>query len=239
MTQTPNVFGTLLDPFSPTFVTYDLEFIDDGQTIDLVSLGMKSGDGRTLYVINREMDQKKLLAHDWMRKNVWPHLPLKDLPERTGDYNQYVKKTCRCMPVNPTESRSKQEYSCHCMNGRLDMDHPDVRPMGQIRRLVSDFLLASHPVGVGEEGFDLNNIKMWAWYGAYDHVRLAQCWGPMVDLPAHVPMLTHDLKSEHLRLGSPEMPKQKGKEHNALADAEGNHLKAKFLWGLATDNPYE
>ena len=53
MTQTPNVFGTLLDPFSPTFVTYDLEFIDDGQTIDLVSLGMKSGDGRTLYVINQ------------------------------------------------------------------------------------------------------------------------------------------------------------------------------------------
>ncbi len=224
--------GTLLEPDKPWFVTYDLEFIDDGETIDLVSAGFKSGDGRRLYVINREMDQRKLLAHDWMRKNVWPHLPLKDLPERQGELGQYLKKTCRCTPVPGT----KHEYTCHEMNGRLDMDHPDVRPMGQIRRMVSDFLLESHP-----EGPDLHrdNIKMWAWYGAYDHVRLAQCWGPMIQLPAHVPMLTHDLKSEAMRLGNPTMPEQKGKEHNALADAEGNHLKAKFLWGLATDNPYE
>lgn len=230
-----NVFATLLEPDSPSFVTYDLEFVDDGKTIDLVSAGFKSGDGRRLYVINREMNQEKILAHDWMRKNVWPHLPLKDLPERQGDYGQYLKKTCRCMPVPGT----KHEYTCHEMNGRLDMDHPDVRPMGQIRRMVSDFMLESHPVGVDHPEFHRDNIKLWAWYGAYDHVRLAQCWGPMIDLPPHVPMLTHDLKSEAMRLGNPKMPAQKGKEHNALADAEGNHLKAKFLWGLATDNPYE
>lgn len=230
---------TLLEPDSPSFVTYDLEFIDDGDTIDLVSAGFKSGDGRTLYVINRDMDQKKILASDWMRKKVWPYLPLTDLPERQGEYGQYVKKTCQCAPVNPEDRPSQFKYSCHHMNGWLDKDHPDVRPMGQIRRMISDFLLASHPVGVEREGFDRNNIKLWAWYGAYDHVRLAQCWGPMIDLPAHIPMLTHDLKSEAMRLGNPKMPKQKGTEHHSLADAEGNHLKAKFLWGLATDNPYE
>lgn len=218
-------------------MTYDLEFVADGKTIDLVSLGAKSGDGRTLYVVNREMDQKKLLASDWMRKNVWPHLPLKDLPERSGELGQYVKKTCRCAPVNPEASRSQQEYSCHCMNGRLDMDHPDVRPIGQIRRLVSDFIYACHPAG---QDIDRSNIHMWAWYGAYDHVCLVQSlWGEMVKLPPHVPMLTHDLKSEAMRLGNPKMPAQKGTEHNALADAEGNHLKARFLWGLATDNPWE
>jgi hypothetical protein len=101
--------------------------------------------------------------------------------------------------------------------------------MGQIRRLMSDFLYDCHPAG---QDIVRDNIKMWAWYGAYDHVRLAQCFGPMIDLPPHVPMLTHDLKSEAMRLGNPTMPKQSGKEHNALADAEGNHEKAKILYGL-------
>lgn len=219
-------------PFANTFITYDLEFLDDGETIDLVSIGMVSGEGRRLYVINREMDQRRIVAHDWMRRNVWPHLPLKDLPETRGELGQYPVKKCRC--ASAVEGQ-KYEWSCLCMNGKLDMDHPDVRPMGQIRRLVSDFILASHPVGVGQEGFHRDNVKMWAWYGAYDHVRLAQCWGPMIDLPTHVPMLTHDLKSEHMRLGKPELPKQEGKEHNALEDALGNHQKAKVLWQIATD----
>lgn len=218
--------ATLLAPFSREFVTYDLEFVDDGITIDLVSLGMKSGDGRTLYVINREMDERKILAHNWMRNNVWPHLPLRDLPERRGELGQYPVKRCLCKPVEGT----RDEYTCYHMNGRLDRDHPDVRPMGQIRRLVSDFIRASHPEGVE---LDRNNVCMWAYYGAYDHVRLAQIWGPMVELPAHVPMLTHDLKSEAMRLGNPKLPEQAGAEHNALADAEGNHIKAKFLWELA------
>lgn len=231
-----DVYATLLDPFSAQFLTYDLEFVDDGRTIDLVSAGFKSGDGRTLYVINREMDQKKILAHDWMRNNVWPHLPLKDLPEVRGELGQYPVKKCRC--ASAVEGK-KYEWTCSCMNGKLDMDHPDVRPMGQIRRMVSDFIMACHPKGLTGEVNHRDDVKMWAWYGAYDHVRLAQCWGPMIDLPPHVPMLTHDLKSEAMRLGNPKMPAQKGKEHNALADAEGNHLKAKFLWGLATDNPYE
>lgn len=225
--------ATLLAPFAREFLTYDLEFVDDGETIDLVSIGMVSGDGRRMYAINREMDQTKILHHDWMRNNVWPHLPRTGLPQRRG-YGRFPdepEKTCRCAPVNG-ETGYKAEYACHHMNGRLDMDHPDVRPIGQIRRMVSDFIYACHPQ---DKDIHRDNINMWAWYGAYDHVRLAQCFGPMIELPAHVPMLTHDLKSEHMRLGSPEMPKQAGKEHNALADAIGNHEKAKVLWQIATD----
>lgn len=220
----------MLSPWDRDFITYDLEFIADGKTIDLVSIGMASGDGRTLYAVNREMDEQKLLEHGdgWMRKNVWPHLPLTDLPEPRG-YGRFPnepEKKCRCAPVPGTE----REYACRCMNGKLDRDHPDVRPIGQIRRLVENFLLASHPDDVD---MDRNHIFMWAWYGAYDHVCMVQSlWGEMVKLPTHVPMLTHDLKSEHMRLGSPELPAQKGEEHNALADALGNLEKARFLDSL-------
>src|SRR3546814_2670497 len=104
-------------------------------------------------------------------------------------------KTCRCMAVNG-ESGNKAEYACRCMNGKLDRDHPDVRPIGQIRRLVSDFLMESHPDGVD---VDRGNIHMWAWYGAYDHVCMVQSlWGEMVKLPHNVPMLTQDRKSTRL-----------------------------------------
>jgi hypothetical protein len=219
---------TLLNPFDRSFITYDLEFLDNGETIDLISIGMVSGDGRKMYAVNREMSQRSILENKWMRNNVWPHLPRIDLPEMRHDWGVPKPiKSCLCKPVED----SRNEYTCRHMNGRLDMDHPDVRPLGQIRRMVSDFIQASHPA---DKDMDRDNVKMWAYYGAYDHVRLAQLWGPMINLPAHVPMLTHDLKSEAMRLGDPKMPKQAGVEHDALADAEHNLIKARFLWELAT-----
>lgn len=220
--------ATLLDPYSPQFVTYDLEFIDDGETIDLVSIAMVSGDGRELYAINREMDVQKILANEWLRKNVWPHLPLRDLPEKR---NGYLVQKCSCRPVDPNVPSSRLEYACTHMNGQLNRDHPDVRTQGQIRYMVGDFLRKAHPESVD---IQRDNIRMWAYYGAYDHVALAQIFGPMVNLPSHVPMITHDLKSEAMRLGSPEMPQQSVNEHNALADARHNLKVARFLFELAT-----
>lgn len=222
------VVMTLLEPESPQFITYDLEFIDDGETIDLVSLGMIAGDLRRLYVINRDFDQAKLLRNPWMRHNVWPSLPLDKSHMQEGSGRglgrMFPKAMCMC---------PKQEdggYECWHWNGKLDKDHPDVRPMGQIRRMVSDFIKAAHPNSVDIKNRD--DVRMWAYYGAYDHVRLAQIFGPMVSLPDHVPMLTHDLKSEAMRLGNPKMPEQKGRLHNALDDAAGNLAKALFLRDL-------
>lgn len=227
----PGMRATLLEPDKPWFITYDLEFHDDGEIIDLISLSMRSGDGRSIYAINREMNQTNILNHTWLRQNVWPHLPLKDLPASEGDRGQYTRKVCACQPISGTDGKRTNQYTCFHMNGRLDMDHPDVRPLGQIRRLVSDFIEASHPLG---PDLHRDNVKLWAWYGAYDHVRLAQLWGPMINLPGHIPMLTHDLKSEAMRLGNPEMPKQFGKVHDAAADTLHNMKKAWLLWQIAT-----
>lgn len=62
------------------------------------------------------------------------------------------------------------------------------------------------------------NIELWAYYGAYDHVALAQIWGPMINLPEPIPMYTHELKQiMHSRIEyKPEV------EHNALSDARWN-----------------
>lgn len=50
----------------------DAEFIEDGNTIDLLSLGIVDENDREQYVVNSEADQSK--ANDWVKANVLPHL---------------------------------------------------------------------------------------------------------------------------------------------------------------------
>lgn len=75
--------------------------------------------------------------------------------------------------------------------------------------------------------------ELWAWYGAYDHVCLAQLWGPMTNLPEVIPMWTNDLRQEAHRLGDPPLPEQTSGEHNALADARHNLARAQRLAEVA------
>jgi hypothetical protein len=51
---------------------FDTEFIEDGKTIDLLSIGIVCEDGRELYMKNAEADLDK--ASPWVRVNVLPHL---------------------------------------------------------------------------------------------------------------------------------------------------------------------
>ena len=51
---------------------FDTEFIEDGRTIDLISIGMVAEDGRELYAESSEADLAR--ASDWVRENVIAHL---------------------------------------------------------------------------------------------------------------------------------------------------------------------
>jgi hypothetical protein len=51
---------------------YDTEFIEDGKTIDLVSIGIISEDGRELYMESADCDFTK--ANQWVMENVLVHL---------------------------------------------------------------------------------------------------------------------------------------------------------------------
>lgn len=56
----------------------DTEFIEDGKTIDLISIGIVAEDGREYYAINYNCDRSK--ANDWVKKNVLQYLPPEPLP---------------------------------------------------------------------------------------------------------------------------------------------------------------
>jgi len=52
---------------------YDTEFIDDGRTIELISIGVVAEDGREYYAVSTEFNPD--LAGPWVRKHVLPKLP--------------------------------------------------------------------------------------------------------------------------------------------------------------------
>lgn len=53
-------------------IFFDTEFIEDGHTIDLISIGMVREDGRAYYAEPFETDHSR--ANDWVKANVLPHL---------------------------------------------------------------------------------------------------------------------------------------------------------------------
>jgi len=52
---------------------YDTEFIEDGRTIELVSIGIVAEDGREYYAVSTDFDATR--ANAWVRENVLDKLP--------------------------------------------------------------------------------------------------------------------------------------------------------------------
>jgi hypothetical protein len=67
-------------------IFYDTEFVDTGREIDLISIGMVTENGRELYRVAAEIDDGelhgKIRRHDWLMRNVVPHLPVRKQPWR-------------------------------------------------------------------------------------------------------------------------------------------------------------
>lgn len=59
-----------------TRVYYDTEFLES--SLSLISIGMVADSGEELYLENIEAPWNDIIAHDWMRLNVVPHLSWKD-----------------------------------------------------------------------------------------------------------------------------------------------------------------
>lgn len=57
----------------PTRYFYDCEFIEDGNTIELVSIGVVEEGGREFYAVSTEFDPDRAIP--WVRRNVLDKLP--------------------------------------------------------------------------------------------------------------------------------------------------------------------
>lgn len=162
---------------------HDFEFLERPGRLDHISVGIVGEDGREYYAVNADMPVDDVLEHDFLRREVWPQLPTCGEPIAAAGVGQLC-------------------------GSRLDVTHPDVKPLPVIAEEARQFLLAPG-----------TPVELWAYYSAFDHVALAWLWGPMVDMPAGVPWYSRDIKGEAVRLGNPRLPQQPAGEHDALADA--------------------
>lgn len=189
-----------------TVYCYDTEFLEDGKTIDLISIGIVCEDGREYYAVNSDADWERIRQDDWLMDNVVRHLPT----HSTGE----VKKRSGFGETG-------------WMWGGLNKRDARVKPKWVIANEVRDFLVGDiTPMGEheGRPFYASEELpELWAYYGAYDHVALAQLWGRMTDMPALIPYFTRDLVQEmhRLNLSSNTVPKPEN-AHDALADARWN-----------------
>lgn len=54
---------------------YDCEFLENGSTIDLISIGIVAEDGREYYAVSRDANWTNIMADKWLMANVVPSLP--------------------------------------------------------------------------------------------------------------------------------------------------------------------
>jgi hypothetical protein len=55
---------------------FDTEFIEDGKTIDLISIGIVAEDGREYYAVLRDFNRVKFFQNPWLVEHVAPSLPI-------------------------------------------------------------------------------------------------------------------------------------------------------------------
>lgn len=197
----------------------DTEFIEDGRTIDLISIGLICEDGREYYAINEDCDFSK--ANDWVKENV-----ISQLPDRYPHLNGAIVDYRPSKAWKP-KKQIKEEIAVF-LGCRFYFYIPE--PKG-----FWDGLWRKLPfVSVQEEAkfvldYGVSQPEIWAYYADYDWVVFCQLFGKMIDLPQGFPMYCRDIKQLCDELGNPELPKQLEGEHNALADAKHSQKMYQFL----------
>jgi hypothetical protein len=63
-----------------TDLDYDTEFLEDGRTVDLISIAIVAEDGEFFYGINEDMPLGPISRHKWLMTHVMPSLPLTSGP---------------------------------------------------------------------------------------------------------------------------------------------------------------
>jgi hypothetical protein len=183
---------------------FDTEFIENGTTIDLISIGIVAADGREYYAINQ--DCKFKAASQWVKDNVIAQLPPRNVNLSDPSISTRIKSESLAWKSKSTIAFEVIEFIKSPEYGAIEMSYD----------------------GWKDAPMD-NQPEFWAYYADYDWVVFCQLFGTMMDLPAGFPMYCRDIKQEADRLGNPALLKQGKGQHNALVDALWNKLAWEFL----------
>ena len=200
---------------------YDCEFLEGTQkkkfwwgntvpTIDLISIGIVSEDGREYYAISKDFNLKEA----WNRFDVQERTPYEKQHGFSGRKIYWIRENV-LKPIfmdllykfNPSKhdifdiklkdftyrnlSKLIKKYGktnkqiakdiCSFIDARGKKDNPNA------------WFYPSDGSCYPKEVFT-KNVELYGYYSAYDHVALCWLFGKMIDLPKGFPMYTIDLK---------------------------------------------
>jgi hypothetical protein len=185
----------------------DTEFIEhrsklsahSAYTLDLISIGIVSSDGREYYAQSCEFDVH--YASDWVARHVYPHLAL----------CPYVRTEGESIPILQNQMLTHDIFRGQCGKHVGDPEKCPWRLNEELRQALMAFMDVKQ---YGKPEFIL-------WCGSYDYVLLCQLFGGMMSLPDGWPHSICDLQEvlDKDHIDDSELPPQEGTAHNALADA--------------------
>jgi hypothetical protein len=179
-------------------------------TIDLISIGIVSEDGRSLYALNSECELGYAWANEWVRENVL--LPI---------YKQYVQGD-RQIHEPFTLPNLRRWFKL------LGFTKAEIAvQIGKFVGLRQFEYMPQFGAWRWEKPANFDTPAFYGYYCDYDWVVMCQLFGSMISLPSGFPMHCIDLKQEMDRLGITKEQKQAlcpdpVGEHNALVDAHWN-----------------
>jgi 3' exoribonuclease, RNase T-like len=195
----------------------DSEFVDDGKTIDLISIGLVSEDGREIYMQSVEFDPTK--ASQWVKDNVLAHLQMCPFANMTpgiegSDKTYHKTHGGQCTFSDPDRGIIGAHTDCYW------------RTREQIRNEIIAFC----------DSEQYGKPEFIGWCCAFDFVVLSQLFGTMMEVPLHFPHHFKDLQNALDERGIPDhdLPAQQGAIHNALSDAR----YIKLVWEAVVNPLY-
>lgn len=186
---------------------FDTEFIENGKTIDLISIGIVAEDGRKYYAISKDFNPNE--ADDWVVRNVLNKLPPMLLGDKLTHDSWWRKLKWNTPKINYLDSPNRIAKARYWKSNT------------QIKEDILQFC------NIEKYGIP----EFWAYYADYDWVVFCRLFGKMIDLPKGFPMYCNDLKQliEHLNINEDIDIIPNLNEHNALADAEYNQRLYEYI----------
>lgn len=198
---------------------YDTEFLEGTQnkrflgilygktlpTIDLISIGIVSEDGREYYAISKDFNLKeawnrydmKQVSGDarnrypegikeyWIRENVLKPIYYEMIGKDISfhDYDKYFTYSSMKNLINK-QGKANKQIACEVLQFTVD---PGKKGFDSWLGSTEEYMQALEKTKVPK-------IELYGYYTAYDHVVLCWLFGKMIDLPKGFPMYTKDLK---------------------------------------------
>lgn len=201
---------------------YDTEFLEGTQTkmfrkseptIDLISIGIVCEDGRELYEISKDFNLKEA----WNRYDVEEQTPYEKQNDFSGRKVYWIRENV-LMPIF-FELAEIEFHNIHFKDEWIyDEEIVTLEIFKKNQKWISDLkwfkklinkygktnkeisqkvfeFISKDSITIEQaKSYESQNIQLYGYYSAYDHVVFSWLFGKMIDLPEGFPMYTIDLK---------------------------------------------